>query len=110
MAHVNCVFQVEFFSEGCEIVCVCVHVIAVPRLCGSAVPTSIMRNNAKTSLSEKHHLSVPLIRRQRPSMAEDDGLPCAPVFVENLSAILRSYCRHDFSSYCLKMFLGALGV
>ena len=40
----------------------------------------------------------------RTSMAEDDGLSRAPVFVENLSAIMSDYCRHDFSSFCLQVF------
>jgi hypothetical protein len=33
----NRVYQVKLFSEGCEIVGISVHIVAVPRLGGAAV-------------------------------------------------------------------------
>src|SRR4029077_19298563 len=36
---------------------------------------------------EEQHLRVPVIGRQRPAMAEHNGLTFAPVFVENLNAV-----------------------
>ena len=34
----------------------------------------VMRDNAKTQLAEEQHLSVPVVRGQRPTMTEYDGL------------------------------------
>src|SRR5262249_49063805 len=53
-----------------------------------------MSNHPVAPGEEEHHLGVPVVRRQRPSMTEDDGLPCAPVLVEDLHSILRGDCAH----------------
>src|SRR5271169_2351980 len=64
-----------------------IHVMAVARLRGSAVAAAVMGNDAITVIEKEHHLSVPVIGRQRPTMAEHDGLTSAPVLVENLNAV-----------------------
>src|SRR5437870_10627621 len=68
-------------GQSCKVVGVMIHVVAVARLCGPAVAASIMRDDAIAVIEEKQHLRVPVIGRQRPTMAEDDGLSAAPVFV-----------------------------
>jgi len=50
------VFQIERFGEGREIVGVGVHVIAVPRLAGAAMPAPVMRDATVTVRCQKKHL------------------------------------------------------
>jgi len=47
----------------------------------------IVGYNAIAVLEEKQHLSVPVISRQRPTVAEDYGLSAAPVLVIDLRTI-----------------------
>src|SRR5271167_3317180 len=100
VADMNCVLQVKLFGEGCEIVGVGVHLVAIPRLSGTAVPSPVMGNDSKATLAEKEHLSVPVVCGEWPAMAEDDGLAAAPVFVENLRSVFGGNRRHSFSPRC----------
>jgi hypothetical protein len=45
-------------------------------------------------MKEEHHLGIPVIGRQRPAMAEYDGLTLAPVLVVDLYAVFGRDCRH----------------
>src|SRR5258708_8502808 len=90
----DCVLQVKFFRESREIVGVGVHVVTVPRLGGTAVPSPVMRDDSIALLAEKQHLSIPVIRGERPAMTEHYGLSRAPVLVENLRAVFCSERRH----------------
>src|SRR5271168_1359823 len=94
VAHMDCIFQVELFSQHCKIVGVGVHIVAIPRLLGTAVPSPVGSDNSIAALAEKQHLSVPVVRGERPAMAEYDGLSRAPVFVVNLCTIFRRDRRH----------------
>ena len=49
---------------------------------------AIMGDHTKALAEEEEHLRVPVVRRERPAMAEDDGLSCAPVLIEDLGAVL----------------------
>src|ERR1700744_6646678 len=60
-----------------------------------------MRDHAKPVIQKEHHLRVPVVRRQRPAMRKDNGLPAAPIFVENLNAILRTHLTHRMLSLML---------
>ena len=55
---------------------------------------AIMRDDAEAAVAEEHHLRVPVVRRQRPAMAEHDGLTGAPVLVVDLGAVVRSECAY----------------
>src|SRR5277367_3524559 len=90
MSHVDRVLQVELFSKDCEVVGVRVHVIAIPRLGGTAVPSPIMRDDSKALLAEVQHLSIPVVRAERPAVAEHYGLARSPVLVENLRTVFRA--------------------
>jgi hypothetical protein len=68
------VLQVKFVGEDGEIVSVGVHIVAVPRLGGAAMAASVMRDDSKTLLAEEQHLSVPVVRGQGPTVAENDWL------------------------------------
>ncbi len=58
MAHMNSVPQVKLLSEGCEIVGISVHIIAVPGLAGTAVPPPVMRDDSVATMAKEQHLSV----------------------------------------------------
>src|SRR5260370_15544255 len=96
--HMDRVLQVKLLGELREIVRVGVHVVAVPGLRGTAVASPVVRDNAISALSEEQHLGVPVVRRQRPAVAENDWLPPAPVLVEDCRAIFgRNRCHRKLS-------------
>jgi hypothetical protein len=74
-----------------KVVRIVIHVMAVARLGGSAVAAAVMRYDAIAVIEEEQHLCVPVVGRQRPAMAEYDGLTFAPVLVEDLNAV---FCCH----------------
>ena len=47
----------------------------------------VVRDDAVAVLDEEQHLRVPVIGRERPAVAEHDGLSLAPILVEDLNAI-----------------------
>ncbi len=49
MTDMNCALEVELLHELCEIVCVCIEVISVPRLIRTTVATPIVRDHAIAS-------------------------------------------------------------
>src|SRR5271170_3852617 len=91
VADMDCVLEVKLFGEHCEIVCVRIHIVAVPRLGGAAVAAPVVRDDSVAVLAEEQHLPVPVVRGERPSVTEHDGLTRAPIFVINLSTI---FCRN----------------
>src|SRR5437660_12652383 len=64
-----------------------IHVMAAAVLGGAAMAAPVMGYDAIAVLEEEQHLRVPIIGRQRPAMAEHDGLTFAPVLVEDLNAV-----------------------
>ena len=68
--------------------------VAGRALAGATMAASVMGDDAKAAIEKEQHLGVPIVGRQRPAMAEDDGLACAPILVENLRAVLRGDRRH----------------
>jgi hypothetical protein len=58
-----------------------------------------MGDDAIALFEEEQHLRVPVIGRQRPAVAEHDGLTLAPVLVENLNTVFGRDDRHGFVSY-----------
>ena len=46
-----------------------------------------MGDDAKAAVEEEQHLRIPVVGRQRPTMAEDDGLSRTPVFIEYLCTV-----------------------
>src|ERR1700694_5742723 len=95
----NRIFQVKLFSQSREIVRISVHIVTIPRLGRTAVPAPVMRDDSITLLAEKQHLSVPVVRGERPAVAEHHGLPGSPIFVVDLRSVFCSDCRHDTSSF-----------
>ena len=98
MADVNGVLQIEMRRQSRQVVGIVIHVMAVARLGGSAVAAAVMGDDAIAVIEEEQHLRVPVIGRQRPTMAEHDGLTFAPVLVEDLNAVFGRNRAHVTSS------------
>src|SRR5271167_2454442 len=105
MADVDRVLKIKLFCQRSQVVGVGVHLIAIPGLSGTAVPAPIVRDNPKALLSEKQHLSVPVVRGKRPAVAEHDGLAFSPVLVVNLRAVFHGDGWHRISSLVLLTLL-----
>src|SRR6266498_4892991 len=61
-----------------------IHVMAATGLGGAAMAAPVVGYDAIAVLEEEQHLCVPVIGRQRPAVAEHDGLTFAPVLVVDL--------------------------
>ncbi len=82
--------QIKMRGQGCKVVGIMIHIMAVARLGRTTVISSVMRDDAIPVFEEEQHLRVSVISRQRPAMAEDDGLSFAPIFIidVDVSAVL----------------------
>ena len=89
MTHDDDAFKVQKLDELSQIVSVCVHVVARPGLARATVATTVMSDDTVSLLAKKEHLRVPVVGGEWPAVGEEDrGRTLAPVFVEELSAIL----------------------
>src|SRR5450631_4472989 len=100
MADVDCVLQIKFFSEDRKIIGVGVHIVAVPGLGGAAVPSTVRCYDPKALLAEKSHLSVPVVRGERPAVTEHYGLAFSPVLVINLRTVFGGDGGHRALLFC----------
>src|SRR6266849_7193017 len=98
MADVNGVLQIEMRRQSRKVVGIVIHVMAAARLGGSAVAAAVMGYDSIAMIEEEQHLRVPVIGRQRPTMAEHDGLTFAPVLVEDLNTVFGCNRAHVTSS------------
>src|SRR5437588_4122679 len=64
-----------------------IHVMAAARLGRAAMAPPVMGDETEALAEQEEHLSVPIVRRERPAMAEHDGLTRTPVLVENIGAV-----------------------
>src|SRR5436309_3704754 len=64
----------------------------------------IIRNDAETFAEEKKHLRVPIVRRERPAVAEHDGLSFAPVFIIDVD-IRSVFFPYGYVWHCSSPFL-----
>src|SRR6478609_240698 len=103
MTNVHCVFQIKMRSQSRKIIGVMIHVMAVAGLSGPSVATPVMGDDAIAVFEEEEHLRIPVVRRQRPTVAEDNGLSTAPVFVIDVDVssvfLSHSYVWHDVFSF-----------
>src|ERR1700727_602615 len=81
------ILQFEMRGKRRKIVSVMIHVVTVAGLRRPPVATAVMSYDAIAVIQEEHHLRVPVVCRERPPMAEHDGLALSPVFVEDLDAV-----------------------
>src|SRR6476646_5951110 len=75
-----------------------IHVMAATGLGGAAMAAPVVGYDAIALLEEEKHLRVPIIGRQRPAVAEHDGLTFAPVLVEDLNAVFGGDRGHVIAS------------
>src|SRR5437762_1468426 len=75
------------------------NVVAIPRLGGTTVPSPVMRDDSIALLAEEQHLSVPIVRSERPAVTEHYGLALSPVLVVNLCAVFCCDSRHEIFSF-----------
>src|SRR4030095_1618319 len=68
-------------GDGLQIVGIMVHVMSVVGLRRATMSAPISCNDAIAFAEEEKHLRVPIVRAQRPAVAEHDGLAFTPVFV-----------------------------
>src|ERR1700677_1751621 len=117
MTYMDGILQIEMRRQGCQVICIMIHVVAIARLAGSAVASSVMCDNAIAVTEEEKHLRVPVVGRKWPTVAENEGLTFAPVFVKNLRAVFCfdgahcavslaisrgcGFCRRVFDCQCI---------
>src|SRR5450755_2581993 len=87
MTDMDGILQIEMRRQGCQVICIMIHVVAIAGLAGSPVASSVMCDDAITVTQEEKHLRVPVVGRKWPTVAENEGLTFAPVFVENFRAV-----------------------
>ncbi|MNV36412.1 hypothetical protein D3C71_1278870 [compost metagenome] len=87
--HQRNVLQIQRIDHRSQIIGIVIHVIAVPRLAGTTVATTIVCDHAVTVVGQEHHLRFPAVRIQRPAVAEGHHRPVlrTPVLVVQLHAI-----------------------
>src|SRR5215469_1853880 len=89
MADVNGALEIQMRGHSRKIVCIVIHIMAVGFLAGTAVAAAIVCHHAIAVTEKEQHLVVPVVGRERPTVAENDGLALAPVFVKNFNTVLR---------------------
>src|SRR5437870_7091966 len=99
MADMDGVFQVEMRRKSRQVVGVMVHIVALGGLGGATVATAVMGDHAVAMMQEEQQLRVPIIRRQRPAMAEHDWLARSPILEVDFRSVFRSDRRHDVHSF-----------
>src|SRR6202044_1088092 len=117
MTDMDGILQIEMRRQGCQVICIMIHVVAIAGLAGSPVASSVMCDDAIAVTEEEQHLRVPVIGRKWPTVAENEGLTFAPVFVENFRAVFCfdgahgavslaisrgcGFCRRVFDRQCI---------
>src|SRR3712207_860532 len=87
MADMDRIPQTERFHQLGQVVGVGGQVVAVPRLTGPAVTAAVVGDAAVAVAGQEEHLVFERVGGERPAVAEDDGLPRAPVLVVDSSAV-----------------------
>src|SRR6266481_2252787 len=89
--------EVEMCGQRRQVVSVMIHVMSAAGLGGAAVAAPVVGDHAEALAEEEQHLRVPIVGREGPAMAENDRLPCAPILIENLGAVLGGDRAHGRS-------------
>jgi hypothetical protein len=95
MADMDSIFQVEIRGESRQVVGIMVHIVTVGGLSGSAVATAIMGDHTIAVIEEEQHLVIPVVRAERPTMAENYRLAFTPVLVVNLYTVFGRDSGHE---------------
>src|SRR6516165_5004984 len=95
MADVNRILQVEMIGDRLQIVGIMIHIMSVAGLSRATMSAPIGRNDAIAFAEEEKHIRVPIVRRQRPTMAEDNRLTAAPILVINVDVLSVFFSASD---------------
>src|SRR6266567_1977454 len=90
-------FDVQMFQKFGQVVCILIHVVAVPGLTRAPVSPTIMGDYSIPALPEIQHLRIPGVCAERPSVRKRYDRPRSPVLVEDRGAILGEKRVHLFS-------------
>jgi hypothetical protein len=101
MPHMNRIAKIECGGKFRKIVRVRIKVVSVPGLTRSAVAAPVVCDASITPRSEKKHLILKGVCRQRPAVAEDNWLTGPPVFEVNLRAVFSRNRVHGCSCSAL---------
>src|SRR5262252_5019060 len=96
MADVHSIPEIKMLNNGRGVRRIVIHVMTIADLRRAAVSTAVMRDDSIPLRKEVKHLGIPIVRGQRPSVMEDNGLCVlrAPVLVEDFDAVVGGYCGH----------------
>src|SRR5450631_1866263 len=101
VADMDSILEIEMRRHLGEVIGIVIHVVAVADLAGPAVAAAVMSNDAIAVIEKEQHLRIPIVGRQRPTMAEDDGLTFAPVLIVDLYPVAGCNCTHVIPSLLL---------
>src|ERR1700674_1299912 len=93
--------EVEMCGQRRQVVGVMIHVMAATGLGGAAMAAPVVGYDAIAMLEEEQHLRVPIIGRQRPAVAEDNGLSFAPVFIIDVDVSSVFFADGDVWHCCI---------
>ena len=99
MTDVDRIPQVQRRGEFRDVCRVGVHLVARRCLGRAAMPAPVMGDHPVAALEKKHHLGIPVVRAQRPTVMKHDGLAAAPILVEDLGAVLDGDGSHCMDSF-----------
>ena len=94
MADMHGVLEVEMRRQRREVVGIVIHVVAAADLARAAVAAPVMGDDAEALAWKNSIWASQSSADKRPAMAEDDGLPRAPILVEDLDAVLGGNRAH----------------
>jgi hypothetical protein len=96
--HVNRSAEIQLSHEFGKVVGVGVHIVAGPRLAGTAVAATVVGDAPVSVLRQKEHLVFKGVRVERPAVTEDDRLTGSPVLVIDLGAVFGRESTHNVNS------------
>src|ERR1700674_3994340 len=99
--------QVQRLEETSEIVCIRIHLVAIPCLFRPAMAAAIMGDDAITVLTQEKHLCIPCVGVQRPTVRKNYGLTGSPVLVEDLCSVFHRDCVHRSFSLIFSLRSGS---
>jgi hypothetical protein len=65
------------------------------------MPAAIVSDDAESVVQKEHHLCVPVVSREWPSMVEEERLAVSPILEVNLRAVVYFNRVHLLSPYVL---------
>src|SRR5262249_16214457 len=88
------ILEIKRLKDCRQILSVSVHVVPVPGLSRTAMPTPVVCNHTEAILGEEMHLPVPSIGTQGPPVRKRYDRAFAPVLVVDRAAVFHRNCAH----------------